>query len=169
MTKLEERKEQLLKQMKEKNTHCEMITCQEDQWYFLSNHEAYPILSIKIAIDDGDGLRSDYAYSADQTDWVRLFFIALLNEERELIIQDGNGLYSFGIHEFQSSAQAILICLRTEEKYIFIVGQQERCSAFRFNALPMELKDESTLIMDDIFSKQKISIPIDADDMISYE
>ena len=132
-----------------------MITRVEDQWYFLTEGRVEQILLLRTAIDEGFGLRKEYSYNIAVPDTDGLGFTAIMKEERELLIEDSNGLVAFGIEGVESPANAFFLYFRTERNHVFVFGGQENCSLHAFAALPVEQLDEETYAMDDLFSDQE--------------
>ena len=152
MKKLNDKKTKWLKKLKEGNEQYIMIARDEDQWYFIAENHAEQILSMKIAVDEGYGLRREYIYDISESEIDAMSFAAIMKDERELLIEDINGLVAFGIEEVESPAEAIFIYFRTERRHTFVFGCQECCSLNMLRAMPLENCGEDTYIMDDIFS-----------------
>lgn len=157
MKTLNDKKIKWTKKLKAGDPNYIMITRNEDRWYFLTERRVEQILLLKIAVDGGAGLRREYSYTVAYPDTDGLYFTAIMKEERELLIQDGNGLVAFGIEEVESPANALFIYFRTEERHVFVFGGQESCSIKTFQALPLEQVDDEIYMMDDIFLNQETS------------
>ena len=152
MKTLNDKKIKWAKKLKDGDSNYMMITRIEDEWYFLTECRVEPILLLRTAVDGGAGLRREYSYNIAVPDTDCLKFTAIMKEERELLIEDGNGLVAFGIEGVKSPANAIFIYFRTEINHVFVFGGQENCSLQMFRALPVGQLDEETYAFDDIFS-----------------
>lgn len=164
MTNLEEKKIKWSDKLREGDKKYLMIARVDNEWYFVGNKHAEPILSLKIAVDCGAGLQKEYVYSIDRPDTDGLAFTAWIKDESKILIEDRNGLVAFGIKDVASPAAAILIYLRTENIHTFIFGCQKSCSVSMFHAMALEQYDAVTYVMDDIFAPQdapKIAIKVE--------
>ena len=113
MINLEEKKNKWTEKLRDGDKKYLMIARVDDGWYFVGNKHAEPILSIKIAVDGGAGLRKEYVYSIDRPDTDGLGFTAWIKDESKILIEDRNGLVAVGIKEIASPAEAIFIYLIT--------------------------------------------------------
>ena len=148
MKDLNNKKIEWAKEMKSGDPNYLMITRCEDQWYFLTEGCVEPIISLQIAIDEGFGLRNEYDYDIETSEIGTLNFTAILKNKRELLIQDQNGLWAFGVEDVESPANAILIYFRTETIHAFVCGCQETCSLQTFRAMLLEWLDEFDFLME---------------------
>ena len=152
MKTLNDKKIKWTKKLKDGDSNYMMITRIEDEWYFLTERRVEQILLLRTAADEGFGLRKEYSYNIAVPDTNLLKFTVIMKEERELLIEDSNGLVAFGIEGVESPANAFFLYFRTERNHMFVFGGQENCSLQMFRALPVEQLDEETYVFDDIFS-----------------
>ena len=148
MKNLNDKKIKWSKKLKVGDPNYLMITRCEDQWYFLTGGYVEQIISLRIAIDEGVGLRSEYDYDIETSEIDAMNFTAILKNECELLVQDQNGLWAFGIEDVESPADAILIYFRTATLHSFVCGCQKTCSLQMFRAMPPEWLDESDFLME---------------------
>ena len=113
--------------------HYLMITRTEDCWYLLSEHEAEPILSLEVLIDEGYGLRPEYSYFIDVPDNDGLMSSIIIRDRAQMILKDINGYYAFGITDEQAPADALLIYARTEEQCTVILANRHGCHVHIFS------------------------------------
>ena len=104
-----------------------LITSCEDLWYFFSKENIEQILSLRIMIDEGFGLRQEYEYSIDKPETDKLSFSAIIKNDNQMIIKDGNGEVAFGIFDVLPPAQTFLICCRTEKEHKILSAGQNGC------------------------------------------
>ena len=72
-----------------------------------------------------------------------------------MIIQDGNGMYSFGIKEVPSPAHAVLIYCRTENVHTFLFGSNPNCKVSTIFATAFEVEDAIDQCMEEIYELSK--------------
>ena len=129
-----------------------MITRVDDQWYFVGNKHAEPIISLKIAIDKGRGLEPEYVYDCDLPETDKFKTTVLIKEESRMILEDSNGLYAFGIKDTPSPAKAIFMYVLTNSMHTFVFGYETACSVNIIHALSLEEKDAVYHCMRDMFA-----------------
>lgn len=153
MTDLKEKRINWLEKLKEGDKRFMMITrANDDQWYFVGNKHAEPVISLKIAIDKGHGLEPEYVYDCDLPETDKLKSTILIKEESKMIVEDSNGLYAFGMKDTPSPAKAILIYLLTNTMHTFVFGYETACSVNIIHALSLEEKDAVYHCMREMFS-----------------
>ena len=131
-----------------------MITrANDDLWYFLSGTHAEQILSMKVLFNEGHGFRPEYEYSVKKTETDKMAFSAVVKDDIKMIIQDGNGMYSFGIKDSASPARAVLIYCRTEHVHTFLFGSNPNCKVSTIFANAFEVEDAIDQCMDEIYSE----------------
>ena len=127
----------------------------DDLWYFLSGKHAEQILSMKVMIDKGHGFRPEYEYSVKKPETDRMAFSAVVKDDAKMIIQDGNGIYSFGIKDVHAPAHAVLIYCRTENIHTFLFGSNPNCKVSTIFATAFEVEDAIDQCMDELYAELK--------------
>jgi hypothetical protein len=152
MKKLQVRKIEWLEKLREGDDNYVMISRKGDQWYFVTQKCVEQIYLLRFAIDEGDGLRREYVYDIDMLETDALDFTAIIKGERELLLEDGNGLVAFGIEGVEAPAKGIFIYFRTERRHVFLFGSRESCSVHNLDALPPKQLEDDVYVIEDIFS-----------------
>lgn len=126
MTNLETKKKEILLKMREGDRRdYRMIVYDEDTWFYFSDTtpEPAPILMLHVFVDKGCGMDWVYSFSfedeptLDDGDLSPMFFNL---RDKELIVQDFNGLYGFGIKSDSAeevAPKAVMIYFRTENEH----------------------------------------------------
>jgi hypothetical protein len=110
-----------------------MITrASDDIWYLLSEHQAEPIVALEIQIDNGMGLRPEYSYFVGNPDEDRFKAGIIVKDGAELITNDKNGYYAFGIPDVDAPADAMLVYARTENRCTAILATSKGCHVHTF-------------------------------------
>lgn len=88
----------------------------DDEWYYFDNHDAYPILSLSIAIDEGWGMRPEYDYSVDSLERAPLATAIVIDlSQSKMILEDMHGYYGFGFFDVPAPAEGMRIQFETAE------------------------------------------------------
>jgi hypothetical protein len=110
-----------------------MITrASDDIWYLLSEHQAEPIVALEIQIDNGMGLRPEYSYFVGNPDEDRFKAGIIVKDGAELITNDKNGYYAFGIPDVDAPADTMLVYARTENRCTAILATSKGCHVHTF-------------------------------------
>lgn len=152
MTNLTEKRNAWIQKLKEGDKRFMMITRVDDQWYFVGNKHAEPIISLKIAIDKGHGLEPEYVYDCDLPETDKFKTTVLIKEESRMILEDSNGLYAFGMKDTPSLGKAIFMYVLTNSMHTFVFGYETACSVNIIHALSLEDKDAVYHCMRDMFA-----------------
>ena len=153
MKNLIEKRDAWVEKLREGDKQYMMITrTSDDCWYFVSNKHAEQILSLKMAIDRGNGLEPEYTYEVDVPETDKLWSTILIKGESKMLIEDNNGIYAFGIKDAAPPAKAFFMYILTNSMHTFVFGYEHACSVNIIHALSLEKEDAVYHCMKDMFS-----------------
>ena len=127
-----------------------MIVRDEDDWYLLTEKRAEQILSLTMAIDGGAGLRPEYIYSINCSDTDNLWAKIIIRDERELLVEDQNGLYAIGMDGVEPPAKILFLYFRTEQHHGFVFADRDGCSVRLLPAMAGVVQDDLVSHMADM-------------------
>jgi hypothetical protein len=128
-----------------------MIVRDEDDWYLLTEKRAEQILSLAMAINGEAGLRPENIYSIDCPDTDNLWAKIMIKDERELLVEDQNGLYAFGVDGVEPPAPMLFLYFRTEQYHGFVFADRDGCSVRLLPAMQGVIQDDLVPHMADMF------------------
>lgn len=158
MTNLKEKTIQWLAKLRQGDKKFCGILPVENEWYFISDRHAEKILSLKIAIDGGAGLRPEHNYDISKPNQDNFRATVIIKDDCKMIVTDCNGEFGFGMADVESPANAIFIYVRTASVHSFIFGYQKACSVNMIHALSTEMYDAVAYCMDDMFSSPESKV-----------
>ena len=128
-----------------------MIARVEDEWYLVGQKQADLILSLMLAVNGGDGLHPEYHYDIDRPDADNLRARIMIRDERELLVEDQNGLYAFGMDGVEAPAEMLFLYFRTERHHGFVFADRDGCSVRLLPAMAGVVQDDLVPHMADMF------------------
>ena len=104
---------------------CFAITRNEGGWYIVSSNHAEQILSLRIAIDEGNGLRSEYEYSVHKQEPDQMNFTIIVKDDNKMIVQIGDEEKAFGLKDCPYPVNLIVIHCKTAGVNTFLFGSRQ--------------------------------------------
>ena len=128
MEKLKEKYEKWMEKVISGDRRYFMITrTDDDRWYFVSGNHAEQILSLRIATDEENGLRSEYEYSENHVESEKMSFTIIVKDDNKMIIQIGDEEKAFGIKDAPYPVKSIVVYCKTATVHTFLFGSQPAC------------------------------------------
>lgn len=160
MTKLNEKQELWIEKLKEGDKRFTVISrCNDERWYFAGGKCSEQILSLKVAIDRGNGLAPEYIYDFGAPEPNKPLYNFLIKNDSKMIFEDSNGTYSLGIKGEISSIKGIFIYIRTKEMHTFIFGNEKASSIKVIYKEAVETEDAISYCVLDIFASTSTESP----------
>ena len=100
--------------LKQGNNNIIMIARFEDKWILVDHEKVHHIQELSIMIDEGYGLRYEYAYSDNRPNTNPLNTTIIVHlKELKMIVNDSSGFYGFGFPDVTAPAKELFISFRT--------------------------------------------------------
>ena len=125
MNNIQEKFEKWADKVQSGNYNYFMIKRLADEcWYFVNGDRVAPILSLRVATDEGEGLHLEYEYSVDKPEIEKLAFMIIVKDDDKMIIQESGKNLAFGIKEVPFAAKNLIIHCRTAEVHTLLFASQ---------------------------------------------
>ena len=161
MTNIQEKFEKWADKVQSGNFNYFMIKRFGDEcWYFVSGDRVAPILSLRIATDEGDGFWLEYEYSADKPENEKLAFTIIVKDDDKMIIREGERDMAFGIKDVPFAAKNIIIHCRTAEVHTLLFASQSAGVVNAVYSTVIPAKDPIEPCVDMLFGGLKRERPI---------
>ena len=119
-------------------------------WYIFNRNTSKIITELKIAIDDGTGVRPEYSYDINLPEVDPLASSMVIKDGNKIIMQDSCGINAFGIEGVQAPAKAFYIYVRTSSN-TFIYAFYSADEGSEQYSLSLSGSEAISHCMDEIF------------------
>ena len=156
MTSIQERFDKWADKVQSGNYNYFMIKRLSDEcWYFVNGDRVAPILSLRVATDEGDGLRLEYEYSVDKPEIAKLAFTIIVKDDKKMIIRESGRDMAFGIKDVPFAAKNVIIHCRTAEVHTMVFASQSVGMVNALYSTVMPTKDAIEPCVDALFGGLK--------------
>ena len=148
-----------LEKAKSGDKHYMFLTKTSDNlWYLVSNMRAEPIKTLKVAIDDGQGLHPIYLYDTGKPEDGEFKSTIVIKNDSKMLVANANEIDAYGIEGSKPSVKALFIYMRTWNIHNILFAHEQ---ATKINVVyDYAVEDEDALwhCMVDMFSKPKDTV-----------
>ena len=146
MTNVKEKYEKWTEKVMSGDHRYYMITRSNDnRWYFVSGNHAEPILSLRIATDEGKGFCMKYESLVNHTEREIFNSTIIVKDDNKMIVHIGNEEQAFGLKDVYCPVKAIVIHCKMAYLHAFIFGSQASCA---LNTVLASVSDSEDAIED---------------------